>query len=45
MTWFPKHNAIPTSLNTYSCFDQLQYTNTNYIIRGNYCWGCWYDYV
>lgn len=36
MTWFPKHNAIPTSLNTYSCFDQLQYTNTNYIITDEY---------
>lgn len=32
MTWFPKHNAIPKKLNTFSCYDLYNYKNTKYVI-------------
>lgn len=32
MVWYPPHNAVPTSLNTFSCFDQVKYNNNRYII-------------
>lgn len=30
MVWFPKHNAIPKQLNTFSCYDMYKYSNTKY---------------
>ena len=32
MVWYPPHNSVPTSLNTFSCFDQVKYNNNRYVI-------------
>lgn len=32
MIWFPKHNSIPKSINTFSCYDHVKYNNTKYTI-------------
>jgi len=36
MIWFPKHNAIPKNIKTFSCYDQVKYSNTKYVINDEY---------